>query len=320
MKLSICIPTLNRPEYLIKAIESIYKQDNNTFSFEVCISNNASEVDYLEVKKKVFYLKNTFGNIKYYEHESRIPLDENMHFVKNMASGEYIYFLGDDDFFFSYAISEIELLCSQNVDLAIFNGDFVDKEGKFIGKHFSLPSQWFDNIEYAFVNLRDKGHFGAVLVKKKYLDDAYFTILYGSSHAYGCFWLHMLNNINEDYRIVIPSKACVNLRAAAKNYNESKVYYTDIIDEFLIYSENINNDKGRALNSAFFEAYKKRVFSIKWMAAMFSRGARFSDVYQKHEKYVVLFFCKKTVAFFLGNPLIYPYLKACYKKIQLVLR
>ncbi|WP_182970704.1 glycosyltransferase family 2 protein [Aeromonas veronii] len=49
MKISICIPTLNRPQYLMEGIKSIYNQQHYTFDFEVCISNNASDADYSEV-------------------------------------------------------------------------------------------------------------------------------------------------------------------------------------------------------------------------------------------------------------------------------
>lgn len=316
MKLSICIPTLNRPQYLMQGINSIYDQQSDFSDFEVCISNNASNVDYSEVENLIEQYSVKYRNIKYYVQKSRISLDEHMHFVKKMATGDYIYYLGDDDYFNCDALSEIDRLCNQGVDLSIFNGDWVDSAGNYIGKHFNLQAGHYHCFEDAFSNLRDKGSFGAILVKRALLEDFYFSSLYGSSHAYGCYWLYMLNNPNENYQIVIPSTTCVNLRMAEKNYNVSKVYYSDIIKEFSLYDKLINNETGRGLNQKFFELYKKRIFSIKWMSAMFSKGANFSEVYKSDKKVDLFFLIKKIISFVIVKSSIYSALRSMYQVIK----
>lgn len=47
-KLAICIPTYNRPNYLIKLLETICTQlnDNNRDKIQICVSDNASEKNY----------------------------------------------------------------------------------------------------------------------------------------------------------------------------------------------------------------------------------------------------------------------------------
>ena len=46
MKLSICIPTYNRPNQLPNCLNSIYIAKKNTYlDFEVCISDNGSNYD-----------------------------------------------------------------------------------------------------------------------------------------------------------------------------------------------------------------------------------------------------------------------------------
>ena len=46
MKLSICIPTYNRPNQLPNCLNSIYIAKKNThLDFEVCISDNGSNYD-----------------------------------------------------------------------------------------------------------------------------------------------------------------------------------------------------------------------------------------------------------------------------------
>ena len=46
MKLSICIPTYNRPNQLPNCLNSIYIAKKNTnLDFEVCVSDNGSNYD-----------------------------------------------------------------------------------------------------------------------------------------------------------------------------------------------------------------------------------------------------------------------------------
>ena len=50
-KLSICIPTYNRPDELINCLNSIYiaHKNFNKFNFEICISDNGSNYNILKL-------------------------------------------------------------------------------------------------------------------------------------------------------------------------------------------------------------------------------------------------------------------------------
>jgi abequosyltransferase len=314
MKISICIPTLNRPQYLMEGIKSIYNQKHDSFDFEVCISNNASDADYSEVDDFIHACNLKYKNINYYIHKNRLPLDEHMHFVTKMASGDYIYYLGDDDFFQNDAFTRLSKLCSvDNVDLAIFNGTLVDGDGAVVGNHFKLPSRKYSQFSEAFMDLRDKGMFGAVLVKKEHIRDDLFSALYGSSHAYGCFWLAMLNNPERQYAIEIPDFPCVFLRVARKNYNVISVYYKDIPLEFELYRQLITSNEGRNLNELVWTQYKKKICSLMFMIAMFSQGGKCKDLNAGRG---MLFSTKRAVAYICASNVIYPLLKKIYRFIN----
>ena len=53
LKLSICIPTYNRPQHLENCLEAIVisKKNCKGFNFEVCISDNGSKHDIKSIKK-----------------------------------------------------------------------------------------------------------------------------------------------------------------------------------------------------------------------------------------------------------------------------
>lgn len=94
-KLSICIPTYNRIEYLQNLLNEIYEQieiDNLYDYIEVLVSNNNSP-DGTDV------FMNTFEkiNLKYFKQEINIGPDANFLFLFEQAKGEYIWLPGDDD-------------------------------------------------------------------------------------------------------------------------------------------------------------------------------------------------------------------------------
>jgi abequosyltransferase len=228
--LSICIPTMNRAEWLLHAIKSICADTTPLGEIEVCISNNCSESDYSVAEK---YIKSVSRLVKinYVRHRTRLLLDENHHYVKQMASGNYVYFLGDDDFFLRDQLKKLIVFIKENKpDLAIFNGFIVDANNDFIGMHCNLPSKEYSILNEAYVDLRDKGSFGAVLAHKDLLQDDDFLQLYETAHAYGCFWLSIFRKYDrsESIKIFIPDFPCVALRSSQKNYNFTDVYYKKI--------------------------------------------------------------------------------------------
>ena len=227
---SICIPTLNRPELLLQSLNSILRESALLDKLEICISNNCSEVNYSAVDVLVADYSDVCS-IKYKRHEDRLSLDENHHYVKGMATSEYIYFLGDDDFFLRDELSKLlDLIKRREPDLAIFNGYQVDINNEYLGQHFSLIPCEYSSIEVAFRALKDKGSFGSVLVRRDMLQDEDFAQLYGTDHAYGCYWLSIFRKyqVGEKLKIIVADFPCVALRAARKTYNHIDVYFNKI--------------------------------------------------------------------------------------------
>lgn len=227
--LSICIPTLNRPELILLALESIFLELDSPNSIEICISNNASELDYMEVEALIRKYE-AKCKIKYIYQAKRIALDEHHHYVVKMATGEYIYYLGDDDFFLEGEFSKILRLISEvRPDLAIFNGRLIDAKNKFIKVSFEGPPREFSSLELAFPFYKDKASFGAILVRRELIKDEDFIYLYGTDHAYACFWLTLFREVSyKKCKIITPNFHCVALRTSNKNYNHIDVYFNKI--------------------------------------------------------------------------------------------
>ena len=94
MKLSICIPTYNRPNQLPNCLNSIHIAKKNTdLDFEVCISDNGSNYD---VQKIIDEYKDKFKIVLNINKEN-LGYQPNLQKVISIASGEFVWTIGDDD-------------------------------------------------------------------------------------------------------------------------------------------------------------------------------------------------------------------------------
>lgn len=90
--LSICIPTYRRAPLLAELLRSIVPQLQE--GVEVVVGDDASGD---ETPRVVEAFKADIPSLKFIQQSRNIGLDENFITLVNRASGEYIWFMGDDD-------------------------------------------------------------------------------------------------------------------------------------------------------------------------------------------------------------------------------
>lgn len=145
MILSILIPTYNRAPFLKKNLE-ILKQHllkiEEESSVELVISNNFSSDD-TDLMVKDFISLNPNININYFFQTENIGLEKNALAVLNEGNGEYVMFLGDDDFIeYEYLKGVLEHLKSNLNTHCIIPSFFpVDLKGNKIGSGRDLNSE-----------------------------------------------------------------------------------------------------------------------------------------------------------------------------------
>lgn len=91
-KLSICIPTYNRSDYLPTALESVLSQISDEVEITIC--DNGSEDATKELVRS--YLEK-YPSIKYHRFEKNVGPDRCFLKAVEIATGEFCWFLGDDD-------------------------------------------------------------------------------------------------------------------------------------------------------------------------------------------------------------------------------
>ncbi len=132
MKLSICIPTYNRPNSLLNCLNSLVKQNNK--NFEICISDNCSKQNIRKIIKP--YKKKL--KIKYNRNKKNLGFALNLLKVSQMARGEFIWFLGDDDLLTYKATDYVSKLIQKNKICDFFWINSFYLNASFL-KNFSKP-------------------------------------------------------------------------------------------------------------------------------------------------------------------------------------
>lgn len=89
-----------------------------------------------------------------------------MYYVIKMVRGDYIYFFGDDDYFYLDVFNKLEeLLFKNDVDLVMFNVIIIDVSDNIVGFYFNIVFYKYDCFDDVFFEFCDKIYFGVVLVK-----------------------------------------------------------------------------------------------------------------------------------------------------------
>ncbi|WP_440694031.1 glycosyltransferase family 2 protein [Candidatus Pelagibacter sp. HIMB1695] len=128
LKLSICIPTFNRAKYLNNLLNSIYITKSPFLAnTEICISDNNSS-DKTENVVKSFDDK---LNINYKKQNTNIGLAKNILKVVDLAKGEFVWILGDDDLILKNSFEKINKIFKSNADV-----DFIYVNAYNISKEY----------------------------------------------------------------------------------------------------------------------------------------------------------------------------------------
>jgi len=133
-KLSICIPTYNRQNFLARLLDNCIKETTGIENLvEVCVSDNGS-TDETEKILKAYSKKSRL--IRYRRNKKNLGFESNLVSVLSMAKGEYCWIMGDDDIFLKDSIKEIlSIIDLKNPDFIIsefkssFQGNYINWKG-----------------------------------------------------------------------------------------------------------------------------------------------------------------------------------------------
>jgi glycosyltransferase involved in cell wall biosynthesis len=139
MLLSLCILTYNRQTLLSKAIESVSMSNVLEHNrVELIILDNGSQ-DQTPNLLREFQSKLSFKVIR-----EEVNMRGSLRFqqLARVAQGEWIIFLGDDDYFEVETLRQLPIILSETnaeVNMVSFAARIVDQEGRLLGDTFVPP-------------------------------------------------------------------------------------------------------------------------------------------------------------------------------------
>jgi glycosyltransferase involved in cell wall biosynthesis len=144
-KISVLIPTCNRANFLVEAVESALAQDYP--NFEVLVSDNAS-MDGTEERIKKFLFDSRF---KFYRNETNLGSGPNYRrLLYEYATGEWGHYLTDDDYFIDreHLSKAVRLIQVHGVGVVFSGAESRYREEKTgrslsLGLEEVLPREWW---------------------------------------------------------------------------------------------------------------------------------------------------------------------------------
>ncbi|CAH8770834.1 glycosyltransferase family 2 protein [Paenibacillus dendritiformis] len=126
---SVVIPAYNRPHTLKIAIDSVLEQTYPNIEIVICDDSSNNEVQQM---LEAAYLP-SYPQIKYHKNEKNLFL-ENWHKCFDLASGEYINYLMDDDVFHKEKISKMLYFFNEfeNITLVTSYRQTINESGSFL--------------------------------------------------------------------------------------------------------------------------------------------------------------------------------------------
>ena len=189
-KFTIAIPTYKRPEMLERSLKSAVGQ-KHIKDFEVIIVDNDPEST--ETEKVVRQFQS--DNVYYFKNKANVGLYNNWNRCIELAMGEYITILNDDDWFSAYFLAYCSKHLKKGVDGLYFKyhffyeGEFADKakakNNKFdaVKKNLSRMQTRMTPLDFVLGN-RSAGSLGTLFNVEKLKSLGGYNATYHPSSDY----------------------------------------------------------------------------------------------------------------------------------------
>jgi len=185
LKLSFCIPTYNRAEYLRECLDSVLDSAKGfEDKIEIIVSDNASTDNTMEM---VARYREKHPWIRYHRNESNLGAEANVYTVATLASTKYIWFLGDDDKIAKEAVPTILARIDHGYNLIIMNYSIWSRDFFVLKEKNGLPAandMEFNNSDCLMKTFGVHLGFLSCIVMER---DAFLSVPYTDYESYAEF-------------------------------------------------------------------------------------------------------------------------------------
>jgi glycosyltransferase involved in cell wall biosynthesis len=185
VKVSICIPSYSRLEYLKELVNACLSQ--TFFDFEICISQDFTPKGILpEIKNYCENLEKIHkGVVTYKAQNVNLGLAGNWNALVAMATGQYVFIPGDDDLIANDFLNKMLITDNLNADVIFCNQHFIDSNSHVLQEQtVSLNNQYKRDLidngivkEPISVVLNNSVPMSAALIKREWFSKFSFDNL-----------------------------------------------------------------------------------------------------------------------------------------------
>ncbi len=146
-KFSICIPAYNRARHLPRLLDSILAQDFADYNIVICEDFSPERAAIAEIALR--YAQAKPGLIAYHENSKNLGYDGNIRNLVEKATGEFCFFMGNDDFLYAGALAAV--------------ADLLDRHPKagFVLKSYRFSDKSAGNVSQEVRYFTEERHFAA---------------------------------------------------------------------------------------------------------------------------------------------------------------
>jgi len=286
MLLSICIPTYNGGAYLEACLESVCKQTYTDFEILVC--DDCSSDNTIEIIKD-FQKKD--ARIKLFVNEKNLGLVGNWNRCIELAKGEWVKFIFQDDFISSTCLQSMLQVTDDKTQMVVCEREYLFEEGtsdEIKGFYDVVPRlhQFFGNEEAQYVSANQLsllinkyfpanfiGEPTSIMFRKSIAD---VVGLFNPKIAQLCDLEYCLRIGTRDGFIYIPDKF-VSFRvhgAATSQKNGSEKYFASVFGDkiyilYLLLFDSLYLDFRKNYTNAELRKLKYRLFYMVYHADLY---------------------------------------------------
>jgi glycosyltransferase involved in cell wall biosynthesis len=241
--LSICIPTYNRGEILKIFLSklSMELRSINTQEVEIVVSDNCSTDNTAEVVKEAI---SEGMRIKYHRNNVNLGMDGNFVSCLKLATGKYVWVLGDDDFLVNGSLGTIITLLKKDnyglVHIKLHQKDLNDSKVYLSSKEFLADVTYW--ITFISSNI----------VARKFVSEIDFEKYMGTYFTLVPLYLTAAQKSDKNLMVYSPIFSDSNASETNGGYNYFKVFINNYLG---IRKEFFANDP------TSFEKEKKSLFT-----------------------------------------------------------
>lgn len=168
-KFSICIPAYNRARHLSALLDSIFSQDFKDFNIVICEDCSPERNKIAEIVDS--YSKKHPESIFYSENETNLGYDGNIRRLVERATGEFCFFMGNDDLMCPGALKTVAEVIARNPDAGFvlksyaWFGHSVDSANKGV-RYFTGERRFSAGREAILLCYRRSGVISGYIIRR----------------------------------------------------------------------------------------------------------------------------------------------------------